>query len=64
VMGLRPLSVGGRRSDDRTMEDPVHQCPYCELRFAYHNEIKDHVMRDHPERAEAFAGIELHELPH
>jgi hypothetical protein len=46
------------------MEDPVHQCPYCELRFAYHNEVKDHVVRDHPDRAEAFVSIELHELPH
>ena len=47
------------------MDEPVHQCPYCELRFAYHNEIKDHVLHDtHPDRAEAFANIELHELPH
>jgi hypothetical protein len=46
------------------MYEPAHQCPYCELRFAYHNEIKDHVLRDHPDRAEAFAAVELHELPH
>jgi hypothetical protein len=46
------------------MEEPVHQCPFCELRFVYHNEVKDHVLQDHPDRAEAFVGIDLHELPH
>ena len=46
------------------MEDVTHQCPYCELRFEYHNEILDHVMRDHPDHADVAAGVELHELPH
>jgi hypothetical protein len=41
-----------------------HQCPYCELRFSYHNEVKDHVMRDHEEHAAVVASLELHELPH
>jgi hypothetical protein len=45
------------------MDETVRQCPYCELRFTYHNEIKDHVLRDHPDRADAFAAVELHELP-
>lgn len=26
----------------------VHQGPYCELRFSYMAEVKDHVLRDHP----------------
>ena len=41
-----------------------HQCPYCELRFSYHNEVKDHVMRDHEEHAAVVALLELHEMPH
>ena len=53
-----------RFTDDETMDEPVHQCPYCDLRFVYHNEVKDHVLRDHPGRAEVLAGVELHELPH
>lgn len=28
--------------------DTVHQCPYCELRFAYRPELADHVAADHP----------------
>ena len=64
MLGPMPLVEYDPASDDRIMEDPVHQCPYCELRFAYHNEVKDHVVRDHPDRAEAFVSIELHQLPH
>jgi hypothetical protein len=41
----------------------VHQCPYCELRFVYANEVKDHVLHDHPEHADSFAIVEPHELP-
>ena len=41
-----------------------HQCPYCELRFEYHNEVKDHVLHDHPERADVVVAMEPHELPH
>ena len=44
--------------------DPTHQCPYCELRFEYHNEIKDHIVRDHPDHLTVVAAIEPHELPH
>jgi hypothetical protein len=53
-----------RRADDRGMEAPTHQCPYCELRFDYHNEILDHVTHDHPDHAAVTASVELHELPH
>jgi hypothetical protein len=46
------------------MEDLPRQCPYCELRFAYHNEVKDHIMADHPDRSDVVATIEPHEMPH
>jgi hypothetical protein len=46
------------------MDELPHQCPYCELRFTYHNEVKDHVLHDHTDHADVVAGIELHELPH
>ena len=38
-----------------TDEFHAHQCPYCELRFRYANEVKDHVVRDHPDHAAGFA---------
>lgn len=41
-----------------------HTCPYCELRFKYHNEVVDHVRHDHPDHAAVVADIEPHELPH
>jgi hypothetical protein len=31
--------------------EPVHQCPYCELRFALGAEVADHIRTDHPDRA-------------
>ena len=27
----------------------VHQCPKCELKFAYKTEVDDHCRHDHPE---------------
>lgn len=27
----------------------VHQCPKCELKFAYKTEVDDHCWHDHPE---------------
>ena len=42
----------------------THACPYCELVFSYHEEVKDHVVHDHPEHAETVATVEMHELPH
>ena len=41
----------------------THACPYCELVFSYHEEVKDHVLRDHPEHEAVVASIEVHELP-
>ena len=46
------------------MDDAPRQCPYCELRFVYHNEVKDHIMLDHPEHPDVVANVEMHELPH
>jgi len=42
----------------------THQCPYCDLMFSYHNEVRDHIVHDHPEHAASVAGTEMHELPH
>lgn len=42
----------------------VHQCPYCELRFSYMAEVKDHVLHDHREHAKGFEGVQTTELPH
>jgi hypothetical protein len=42
----------------------VHQCPFCELAFSYHNEIKDHILHDHPEHADMAETAETNELPH
>lgn len=42
----------------------VHQCPYCELMFEYHAEVKDHIEHDHPEHAAVVANADPRELPH
>lgn len=42
----------------------VHTCPYCELRFNYANDLKDHIVHDHPEHAAAYLTVEIHEMPH
>ena len=47
-----------------TTSHDVHYCPYCELRFSYLNEVKDHVLREHPEHAAAVLNIEAREFPH
>jgi hypothetical protein len=47
-----------------TGEQHVHTCPYCELRFEYMNEVKDHIVHDHPQHAEAYLLVDPHELPH
>jgi hypothetical protein len=41
----------------------VHFCPYCELRFSYLNEVKDHVLKEHPEHASSVLNIETIRLP-
>ena len=61
--GPKSLPARAVRTDDESMDDEPRQCPYCDLHFDYHNEILDHVVRDHPEHAEVVAGVELHELP-
>lgn len=63
-MGLMTLIVPLRRADDGDMKDDTHQCPYCELRFRTHNEIKDHILTDHPEHASVAATADIIELPH
>jgi hypothetical protein len=46
-----------------TSENIIHQCPFCELRFAYMAEVKDHVQHDHPEHAST-VDVQTVELPH
>ena len=41
----------------------IHQCPYCELRFGYINDVKDHIIHDHRDHADAYVAVEVHELP-
>ena len=41
----------------------VHQCPYCELKFLYLNEVKDHVQSDHRDHADVVAAMDAHEIP-
>lgn len=47
-----------------TMHATVHVCPYCELVFSYHEEVKDHILHDHADHADVVATLEVHELPH
>lgn len=42
----------------------MRQCPYCVLRFVTHNEVKDHILRDHPDHEHMAVTAEIHELPH
>ncbi len=42
----------------------THTCPYCELAFRYHEEVKDHIVHDHREHADGVANVEMRELPH
>src|SRR5262245_37908248 len=44
-------------------EEHPHQCPYCDLRFLYATEVRDHVLHDHREHADSFLLVETHELP-
>jgi hypothetical protein len=46
------------------MSDVGHQCPYCELRFSYLAELKDHVWSDHPDHRHVVEDLDRHELPH
>ncbi len=46
------------------MSKGPRQCPYCELRFEYHNEVKDHILQDHPDHPDVALPAEIHEMPH
>ena len=56
--------MAGRDNNLMSETGMVRQCPYCELRFTYHNEVKDHICHDHREHADVVLLIEPHELPH
>ena len=58
------LAAVARRRDDRDVNEFPHTCPYCELRFEYHEEVRDHVLHDHPDHDDVAATAEVHELPH
>ena len=45
------------------MSNDTHTCPFCDLVFSYHEEVKDHVVHDHPAHAASFYAVEIHELP-
>ena len=45
------------------IQQHVHQCPFCDLRFSYVNEVRDHVIKDHPRHARDFISVTPHELP-
>ena len=62
--GRRSLAGTAPLGENRSVDEIIRQCPYCELRFTYHEEVKDHILHDHPERAEVVATIEPIELPH
>jgi hypothetical protein len=38
-----------------------HQCPYCELRFRFATEVKDHVVHDHPSHRQSFEAMDPRE---
>ena len=42
----------------------THACPYCELIFSYHNEVKDHIIHDHPEHAATITQVRLDDVKH
>src|SRR5262249_1041665 len=48
------LSVSGRsplRRCHMAIGNDTHTCPFCDLVFSYHEEVKDHVVHDHPTHA-------------
>jgi hypothetical protein len=45
------------------MDPTPRQCPYCELRFALHREVQDHILRDHPKEARVGETAQIVELP-
>jgi len=49
---------------DMATGNDTHTCPFCDLVFSYHEEVKDHVVRDHPGHAAEVVNTEMRELPH
>jgi hypothetical protein len=47
-----------------TTSNDTHTCPFCNLIFSYHEEVKDHIIRDHPVHAAEVVNTEMRELPH
>jgi len=62
--GPLTLVIAVEQRDDECMDDSPRQCPYCELRFPTHNEVKDHILREHPDHEHVAATVEIHEFPH
>jgi hypothetical protein len=58
------LVVSSQPLDSKGMSYTPRQCPYCELRFETHNEVKDHILREHPDHEQVAATVEIYELPH
>jgi hypothetical protein len=61
----KPLLRGWESWFSRVMTDAsvhIHQCPFCEVRFLYVNELRDHVINDHPQHADSFISMTPHEL--
>ena len=42
----------------------THPCPFCDLVFNDHEEVKDHIVHDHPRHAAEVVNTEMRELPH
>jgi hypothetical protein len=63
-MGPKALPASAGIAHHRVMTDEPRQCPYCELRFVTHNEVKDHILHDHPQHVEMAISAEIRELPH
>jgi len=51
------------KEEDMSNQPVIHQCPFCELKFSLANEVKDHIVHDHPQHAAAFVAVEIHEMP-
>lgn len=62
--GPLALSGSGAQRDHVVVSEQPHACPYCELRFTYHDEVRDHILRDHPDHRDVAVTAEIHELPH
>jgi hypothetical protein len=41
----------------------IHQCPKCELRFAWKTEVDDHCWHDHPEFRHEYPAVAVRPAP-